>query len=405
MTDRKRRAFGSVRKEKRGGRWLARYTGPDGKRRTEGTYGTERQAERALARVSARIDDGLWTPPEAAEAEALPTFAEAAEDYLTRRPTPLKPRTEAHYRNLLDKHILPALGEVPVDKLTRDQVEAWYFALDPSRVTLRAHCYGLARSIMGRAVKRHDLPRNVVDIDRATVKKRAHKPVVLTPGELDALAGHMPERFRALVMLAAWCSLRFGEAAELRRGDIDLEGGVVHVRRGVVRVNGQTITGTPKTAAGVRDVAIPPHVLPVVRRHLAEHVAAAADSLLFPATQRDDRGKERNLNPSTLAKHFYPAREAIGRPSLRFHDLRHTGLTFAAQAGATLADLKARGGHTTTDAVMIYQGVAAGRDAVIAAAMADLASKPAEAQADDLAAMLDALTPEDRERLRALLEG
>ncbi len=45
----------------------------------------------------------------------------------------------------------------------------------------------------------------------------------------------MPARYRLMVLLAAWCALRFGELAELRRSDVDVKNGVVHVRRGVAR--------------------------------------------------------------------------------------------------------------------------------------------------------------------------
>lgn len=371
MTDRTREGFGSVRRLPTG-RYQARYTGPDGKRRTLGTYGQQRQARRALDRLRVRIDDGLWTPPEAGEPEALPTFGAVAEEWLTKRPRPLKPRTEADYRQLLDRLILPALGDVPVDQITRDQAEAWYFSLPQDKPVLRAHAYGLARSIMGRAVKRYDLPRNPIDVEGATVKRRKVRPVVLTPAELDALAYAMPEHLRVLVLLAAWCSLRFGEATELRRGDIDLEAGTVSVARGVVKVKGRRIVDTPKTAAGVRQVDIPPHLLPVVAEHLREHVGRKPDALLFASPVPAEDGGERHLAQSTVAKHFYRAREAIGQPTLRFHDLRHCGATYAAQTGATLAELMDRLGHSTPGAAMRYQHIADQRDQEIARRLSEL---------------------------------
>jgi len=70
---------------------------------------------------------------------------------------------------------------------------------------------------------------------------------------------------------------------------------------------------------------------------------------------------------STLNRHWNAARKAAGRPDLRWHDLRHTGATRAAQAGATTADLMARLGHSTIGAAMLYQHAAQDRDAQIAA--------------------------------------
>lgn len=407
MTERTREGFGSVRRLPNG-RYQARYTGPDGIRRTLGTFGQHRQARRALDRERLRIDDGLWTAPEAADDDALPTFAVFAEEWLAVRPKPLKPRTEAHYRDLLERLVLPTFGALPVDTITADQAEVWFYSLPRDRPTLRRHAYGLVRSIMKRAVRKYDLPRNPFEIEGATEKRRKVKPVVLTPAELDALAYAMPERLRLLPLLAAWCSLRFGEITELRRADIDLEAGRINVSRGVVRVKGGRIVDAPKTAAGIREVYLPPHLAPQVAEHLREHVGPGQDALLFPASNPDADGNEKHLAQSTLAKQFYKARDAIGQPTLRFHDLRHTGATYAAQTGATLAELMERLGHTTHQAALIYQHAARGRGAEIATALSDLAAtKPQDkpAEADDLAAVLERLTPEDRERLRDLLDG
>jgi integrase len=82
-----------------------------------------------------------------------------------------------------------------------------------------------------------------------------------------------------------------------------------------------------------------------------------------------------HLAPSSLYRVFYPAREAAGRPDLRFHDLRHTGATLAAVSGATLAELMGRLGHSTAGAAMRYQHAAADRDQVIAVALSKLAGE------------------------------
>jgi len=71
---------------------------------------------------------------------------------------------------------------------------------------------------------------------------------------------------------------------------------------------------------------------------------------------------------------WIPTRTAAGRPDLRFHDLRHTSAVFAAQTGATLAELMARLGHSTSVAAMRYQHAAAGRDSEIAAALSRMAA-------------------------------
>jgi len=115
-------------------------------------------------------------------------------------------------------------------------------------------------------------------------------------------------------------------------------------------------------------VNIPPHLLPLVREHIANHAEPGRNGLLFPAANGG------HLAPSTLYRVYYPAREAAGRPDLRFHDLRHTGATLAAATGATLAELMARLGHSTPGAAMRYQHAAQDRDKVIAEALSELAN-------------------------------
>ncbi len=171
-----------------------------------------------------------------------------------------------------------------------------------------------------------------------------------------------------MVLLASWCGLRYGEVSELRRGDLDLRGGVVHVRRGVVRVGGEFVVGTPKSDAGTRDVSIPPHLMMLVMEHLAANITGGRDGLLFPAA--DGRS---HLLASTFYVSFYKARDAADRPDLRFHDLRHTGAVLAAATGATLAELMGRLGHSTAGAALRYQHAAEGRDMQIAKALSAMA--------------------------------
>jgi integrase len=206
---------------------------------------------------------------------------------------------------------------------------------------------------------------------------RKIKPKPATLDQLDVLAAEMPDRYRLMVPLAAWCALRFGELVELRRADVDLAENVVTIRRAAVRVDHGWLVGDPKSDAGIRDVAIPPHIVPAVKQHLASHVARGGDSLLFPAKSGG------HLQPSTLQRHFYKARTAAKRPDLRWHDLRHSGAVLAAQTGATLAELMARLGHSSPAAAMRDQHGAQGRDQAIAAALSVLATaKPVEVSTD-----------------------
>jgi integrase len=136
----------------------------------------------------------------------------------------------------------------------------------------------------------------------------------MRPASLDELAvlvRETPERYRLMVQLAVWCSLRFGELAELRRSDVDVRNGVLRVRRGVVRTSAGRVVKGPKSHAGIRDVTIPGHILDDLAAHLREHAQRGRDGLLFPARHGE------HLKPATVYRWYYPARKAAGRPDLR----------------------------------------------------------------------------------------
>ena len=130
----------------------------------------------------------------------------------------------------------------------------------------------------------------------------------------------------------------------------------------------------PKTAAGVRDVEIPPHLLPFLLDHLDKWAEDGDNGLLFPAVESPGH----HMKHGALYKVYRRARKLAGRSDLRWHDLRHTGATLAAQQGATLAELMNRLGHPTVAAAMIYQHASAERDREIARKLSALATAPAE---------------------------
>ena len=371
-----RRSWGWLRQTS-AGRWHASYIGPDMVRHNApSTFDARMDAEAWLAGERRLIEIDGWTSPgERVRARrgglTLADYAPGVVDRRRVRGAPLKPRTRALYLSLLERVILPDLGSRVLRSLTVDEVARWYDRLDPAHPTQRAHAYALLRTVMGQAVSDGLIPANPCQVRGAGRTTRVRRIEVATPDELERIAAGMPERLRLLVLLAAWCGLRYGELAELRRGDVDLDAGVLNVSRAVVRVDGVDVVGTPKSHAGDRRVSIPPHLWPVVRAHLDEHTGPGADALLFARP-----GTNRHLIHTEVTKLYTKARTAAGRPDLRLHDLRHTGATMAAQTGATLAELMGRLGHSTPQAALRYQHAAQGRDTEIARLLSVMAEPP-----------------------------
>jgi len=146
---------------------------------------------------------------------------------------------------------------------------------------------------------------------------------------VTALANAMPDRLRIAVILAAWCHLRRGELLGLERRDVDLLHGTIKVERTVKRVKGKSVLGDPKSEAGFRTITIPPHVVPDVVHHLDAYVLADPQSPLLTGV------KGNRLRTDALYDAWHAAREGIGRGDLVLHDLRHSGATWLAIAGAT----------------------------------------------------------------------
>ncbi len=355
------------------GRWQVRYRGPDRlDHKAPSTFETFEDARRWLDREQLRIASNEWIPPVArpvVDVISHDTLTTYADTWLTHRP--LKPRTREDYHKLLDRQILPTFGHVPLRTITTSMVRVWYTGLGSRTPTLRARAYGLLRTILGSAVDDELIKTNPCHIRGAGSVKRAKTIRPATLDELGTTVEAMPEKYQLMVLLAAWCAFRFGELAEMRRKDVDLTHKVIRVRRGVVRTSAGHLVDTPKTEAGMRDVSIPPHLLPIVKAHLGDHAQPGRDGLLFPAASGG------HLSPSTLQKPYERARKAAGRPDLRFHDLRHTGAVLAAATGATLAELMARLGHSTAGAALRYQHAAQDRDRAIAEALSKMAGEQA----------------------------
>lgn len=364
----RRRSYGAVRRLP-SGRYQASYVDPDGRRRTApATFDAKGVADAWLAEQRTDIARGDWQRP-APPHPRVPTFAAYADSWLAARK--LTPRTRSEYRKLLDGHILPTFGHTHLDDIGAADVRTWHGGLgERTGPTRTAHAYSLLRTVLATAVDDDLIDRNPCRIRGASRTSRAREVRPATIGELDAIADAMPSQWRLMVNLTAWCALRFGEAAELRRKDVDLDGGVIHIRRAVTYVDRQgDIIGRPKTAAGIRTVAYPPHLAADIRRHLLAHTQPGPDGLLFTNAHG---GHLRTA--SAMHDAFHKARDAAGRPDLRFHDLRHTGATLAAQSGATVGELMARLGHASPSMSMRYQHSTAERDKSIADALSALAA-------------------------------
>jgi len=261
----------------------------------------------------------------------------------------LSPKAAAAYRSMI-RGRLAVFSDFTLDQLTPMLIKKWWEEMDKA-----AHPNAARRAYPGNRVEPDEdtdrpplLPFNLA---RLSVKMLRRSAVVAghfrpprtrvqpaTLEELDIIVPEMPDRYRAMVLLAAWCAPRFGELTELRRKDLIIRkdkertpvSGVVHIVCAVIWPSvDEPMIKEPKSEAGTRDVAIPPHILPALveqPRHLggarARRTALPRDGIRRPHSERRTlQGlptcpSDRRTTGHALAR-LVPNRRHDGRPGQR----------------------------------------------------------------------------------------
>ncbi|MFA1704696.1 tyrosine-type recombinase/integrase [Mycobacterium intracellulare] len=324
-------------------------------------------AERWLADERRLIERDEWSPPAhraAVQHRRGTPFGEYATGWLDQRN--LKPRTRHEYALLLAGP-LAKLGKIPLHLITAEMVRTWHAGLGTSTPTHTARAYGLLHAVLNTAVSDGLIGSNPAAIRGAMNTATKRQATILTPDEVAKVAlAIQPANLKALVLIAAWCGLRWGEVSALTRADVSADGSVITVARAVTHTKGQCHVATTKSDR-VRTVIVPPHIVPDLADHLAHHVGPKGDALLFPAP----RGC--HLRQQVFRGYFNAALKSAGISGVvRIHDLRHFAGSQAARVG-NLTEVMARLGHSTVRASMLYQQQVNGRDAEVAAALSALA--------------------------------
>ncbi|MCX4991215.1 site-specific integrase [Streptomyces sp. NBC_00638] len=259
-------------------------------------------------------------------------------------------------------HILPTFRAIPLREITTPQVRRWRTDLLDAGVgpATVSEAYQVLRAIMNTAVDDGLIERNPCRV-KGGGHGHPHRAAVPLRTQVYRLADAVPPHCRALVLLAAFAALRFGELAALQRRDIDLEARTVSVRRSYAktRTDGLTVKA-PKSAAGVRTLAFPASLVPELAHHLAEHAEAGRSWLVFVGA----RGAVLRL--TDFRRIWLRALASTGLGDVHFHNLRHTGNTLAATGCATTRELMQRMGHSSVRAALVYQHLVNGRDHQIA---------------------------------------
>ena len=309
---------------KRGAVWYAKYRLPDGRQvqRRIGPAWSERGRPPSGYFAKRTAEDWLRDLLDEARRGTLPgmvrtgaTFADAAAEYLryVEHDRGRKPSTVRGYRSVIEAHLLPAFGSMPVEAVTTEAIERWIATVDRSART-RNKLIVMLHGILGRARKVFGLRVNAAaDVEKFPLSRNSDIEVY-SPEEVWALVRMAAsEQDAAIYLTAAFTGLRRGELIALRWRDVDFAGSAIRVRASFA---GGALT-TPKSGK-VRSVPMAPEVAAALAKLADRERWTSDDDLVFSGIFGS------YLDGSALRRRFDAAVKAAGIRPLRFHDLRHT---------------------------------------------------------------------------------
>lgn len=336
---------GTIRKREDRELYEARVTLPDGQRKS--FYGkTRKEVQDKLTAAMRDVQQGFPVTT------GRQTFGQFLDRWLedSARPT-IAPATFDSYRRMIDRHIRPELGKLPLDKVTPQQIQRVQTAMLAQGLAPRTVAYARAimRRSLGQAVKWNLLARNPVPLVDAP-KQRRHEPKFLTADEAKRLMQHIAgDRLEPLILLTLTTGLRRGEVLSLRWQDVDLDGGIVSIEGQYQKWDGAWQWLPLKTNQSRRALAIPPIVVQSLRqyrpRQLAERLAAGSDWQDFDLVFTTDHGTP--LDGANLTRQFQRRVKRAGIKHISFHGLRHSAATLLLARGMTIGQIQKILGHAT----------------------------------------------------------
>ena len=344
-------------------RWRIAVTMADG-RRVWRTARTPKEAERIRAQlVEARELD--LDPTRQTLAAYLRSWIASLRDARHQR---VRPRTLESYVNVVEHHIIPALGGYKLVAVTPRRIQAWIDADPAAPAGVRLH-HAVLRRALNVAARQRLLPYNPASfVELPATRSEVARP--LTLDEVRALlAATRGDRLHALWRLAIVTGLRQGELLGL--GWDDLDGATLTVNAQLQRLDRRWVRTPPKASRTLTRVALDPGTVAVLEEHRRRMAGERTPlwryhGLVFVTPAGEP------FHNSFIRRIFGEACDAAGIPRRRFHDLRHAAAHLMADVGVSQEARKLRLGHTTDAMASHYSGASEAQDRLTAELLGSL---------------------------------
>jgi integrase len=319
-------------------RYDASYRDSAGKKHSQ-TFRKLSAAEAWLRHEQDDVASGRWIDPRKGKIR----FEVFYEGWMAKARAKGKPRerTLIEYSAIWRQYIAPGLGGRQLARITQADIDDVLAVAADVSSWRHNDVLKVTRLLLAAAVRGGHISRNpAAGIEAVHVDQE--EPWVLNAEEVDRLADVMPARYKALVLLAAYGSLRWSELIALTIADLDLMRNRVRVDHTLVEA-GTLIIGEPKTKRSRRWVTVPEDVKYVVSEHIRKYLPPTSGGLIFTA----ERGGAIR-RPAFGRLVWRPATTRAGLAGFPFRNLRHTGAVMALEAGVSPVLVAFRMGHTTT---------------------------------------------------------
>lgn len=266
---------------------------------------------------------------------------------------PTRAETTAYgYRKIIDNHMIPAIGHIPIQRLTPQDIQCYYNMLMKvkglSPNTIRRH-HDLLAAALHAAVRQEVLPYCPVDRVEPPRRRMVETPFY-TAAELRRLYELVEgTQLEVPVKLAGGLGLRREELCGLRWSQVDFEHRLVHISMARTSAGASIVEKETKNRSSTRSLHLTPELLLMLKQEKWRQDAMAHSmGQHWPNTDLvvvNHRGYPPTPNALSLAFSRFIQKNEL--PKLTLHGLRHTFATVASEQGAPLFEIGKALGHST----------------------------------------------------------